>query len=442
MSSPSKAFFFHCRKTSYHADTWIELKKSVSALFQIRACLRYQTEGLEAVSDVASISRVSLYLQSSWSTTELKSGGRTHVSDGDESNEEKLSEKESSSQSSYNPSSQSSSTEIVTSHKPIYSYLTSAGIEQYTRPTKSSQWMIGEVDLTEKFLEYRALIVDNARKMGILSQVDQLALNFIYLISNNSKSGNLMDGDVNTKVSNDLAVVYRDVYHDILRAYSSNYSTDCVNENTYVHDALQPLLKAYFPNDDVICREGANGTIKASSSRKQKFNSNSHGRKGNCSVKTNDGCLSQLVLLVEAKSPLNTTSNDLFVACWLKAIAAESLPWICTINGDRYDVGFVEFAKNFTASKAQKDRVKLILEGKETLNTVFKVIGKYVPDIEFYTLQIAGLKGHLISTTLQSNGLYTVQNINNRIRFPLTKYSMLYIKLFIHLGRYIQSRKI
>ena len=130
------------------------------------------------------------------------------------------------------------------------------------------------------------------------------------------------------------------------------------------------------------------------------------------------------------------------MACWLKAIAAESLPWICTINGDRYDVGFVEFAKNFTASKAQKDRVKLILEGKETLNTVFKVIGKYVPDIEFYTLQIAGLKGHLISTTLQSNGLYTVQNINNRIRFPLTKYSMLYIKLFIHLGRYIQSRKI
>ncbi|RCH84703.1 hypothetical protein CU097_004303 [Rhizopus azygosporus] len=93
---------------------------------------------------------------------------------------------------------------------------------------------------------------------------------------------------------------------------------------------------------------------------------------------------------------------------------------ICTINGNRYDVGFVEFAKNFTASKAQKDRVKLILEGKEALNTVFKVIGKYVPDIEFYTLQIAGLKGHLISTTLQSNGLYTAQNINNRIRFPLT----------------------
>ncbi|KAG1169069.1 hypothetical protein G6F70_008704 [Rhizopus microsporus] len=423
-------FLCHCgKKTSYHADTWIELKKSVSALFQIRACLRYQTEGLEAVSDVASISRVSLYLQSSWSTTELKSGGRTHVSDGDESNEEKLSEKESSSQSSYNPSSQSSSTEIVTSHKPIYSYLTSAGIEQYTRPTKSSQWMIGEVDLTEKFLEYRALIVDNARKMGILSQVDQLALNFIYLISNNSKSGNLMDGDVNTKVSNDLAVVYRDVYHDILRAYSSNYSTDCVNEDTYVHDALQPLLKAYFPNDDVICREGANGTIKASSSRKQKFNSDSHGRKGDCSVKTNDGCLSQLVLLVEAKSPLNTTSNDLVkLGKCLKNVVDK-----LDEDGVRdvfslYDVGFVEFAKNFTASKAQKDRVKLILEGKETLNTVFKVIGKYVPDIEFYTLQIAGLKGHLISTTLQSNGLYTVQNINNRIRFPLTKY--------------IQSRKI
>ncbi|PHZ07184.1 uncharacterized protein RHIMIDRAFT_131422 [Rhizopus microsporus ATCC 52813] len=103
------------------------------------------------MSDVATMSRVSLSLQSSWSTTELKSGGSTHVSDGDEFNEEKLSEKESSSQSSYNPSSQSSSTEIVTSRKPIYSYLIGADIEQYIRPTKPSQWIIGEVDLTEKF---------------------------------------------------------------------------------------------------------------------------------------------------------------------------------------------------------------------------------------------------------------------------------------------------
>ncbi|PHZ07185.1 uncharacterized protein RHIMIDRAFT_131423 [Rhizopus microsporus ATCC 52813] len=78
-----------------------------------------------------------------------------------------------------------------------------------------------------------------------------------------------------------------------------------------MHDALQPLLKAYFPNDDIICREGANGTIKASSSRKQKFDPDSHGRKGDCSVKTNDGCLNQLILLVEVKPPRNTTSNDL-----------------------------------------------------------------------------------------------------------------------------------
>ncbi|CEG64080.1 hypothetical protein RMATCC62417_01117 [Rhizopus microsporus] len=98
---------------------------------------------------------------------------------------------------------------------------------------------------------------------------------------------------------------------------------------------------------------------------------------------------------------------------------------ICSINGDWYDVGFVEFAKKFIASKAQKDSVRLILEGKEALNTVFKVIGKYVSDIEFYTLQIAGLKGHLISITLQSNGLYTAQNINNQIRFPLTNNDIL-----------------
>ena len=62
------------------------------------------------MSDVATMPHVSLSLQSSCPTTVLKSGGRTHVSNGDESNEEKLNKKESSSQSSYNLSSQSSST--------------------------------------------------------------------------------------------------------------------------------------------------------------------------------------------------------------------------------------------------------------------------------------------------------------------------------------------
>ncbi|KAI8642036.1 hypothetical protein BD408DRAFT_432789 [Parasitella parasitica] len=35
---------------------------------------------------------------------------------------------------------------------------------------------------------------------------------------------------------------------------------------------------------------------------------------------------------------------------------------ISSINEEKYDVDFAEFAKNFSATKAQKDRVKLILE--------------------------------------------------------------------------------
>lgn len=92
---------------------------------------------------------------------------------------------------------------------------------------------------------------------------------------------------------------------------------------------------------------------------------------------------------------------------------------ICSINNKKYDVGFGEFAKNFSAPKARKDRTKLILEGKEALNTLFKIVNNYTPKVEFYTLQIAGLKGNLISTCLQDDGLYVSQNVSTRIRFPL-----------------------
>lgn len=60
------------------------------------------------------------------------------------------------------------------------------------------------------------------------------------------------------------------------------------------------------------------------------------------------------------------------------------------------------------------------MESKENLNIIFKSTRKYIPKVEIYSLQIAGLKGHLISTTLHENGLYTAQNIDRRIRFPLS----------------------
>ncbi|CAO3651147.1 unnamed protein product [Mucor hiemalis] len=92
---------------------------------------------------------------------------------------------------------------------------------------------------------------------------------------------------------------------------------------------------------------------------------------------------------------------------------------ICSINSKKYDVGFGEFAKYFSAPKARQNRTKLILEGKEALNTIFKIVNNYTVKVVFYTFHIAGLKGNLISTCLQDDGLYVSQNVSSRIRFPL-----------------------
>lgn len=79
---------------------------------------------------------------------------------------------------------------------------------------------------------------------------------------------------------------------------------------------------------------------------------------------------------------------------------------------------FLFFASSLPKTSYHRKLKKI--ESKEALNVVFKVTQSYNKDIEFYGLQIDGLKGHMISTKLEKNGLYTSQNVDTRIRFPLT----------------------
>lgn len=90
----------------------------------------------------------------------------------------------------------------------------------------------------------------------------------------------------------------------------------------------------------------------------------------------------------------------------------------CCIANNYYDNGLIEFAKSFTAIKAKNDRIKPILESKEGSNVIFKILDEFRPNTQFFSLQLAGLKGNMLSTTLNDDGLYTTSNIGGRIRIP------------------------
>ncbi|KAI9256074.1 hypothetical protein EDC94DRAFT_650468 [Helicostylum pulchrum] len=83
----------------------------------------------------------------------------------------------------------------------------------------------------------------------------------------------------------------------------------------------------------------------------------------------------------------------------------------CCIANNYYDNGLIEFAKSFTAIKAKNDRIKPILESKEGSNVIFKILDEFRPNTQFFSLQLAGLKGNMLSTTLNDDGLYTTSNI-------------------------------
>jgi hypothetical protein len=91
---------------------------------------------------------------------------------------------------------------------------------------------------------------------------------------------------------------------------------------------------------------------------------------------------------------------------------------VTTVNSKKHDVGVSEFARVFKSDKAKNDRIKLILESKENLN-IYKATGKPKDfNLNVYGLQVAGLKGHMISTSIEEDKLYLSSHITHQMRFP------------------------
>ncbi|KAI8138220.1 hypothetical protein BJV82DRAFT_632179 [Fennellomyces sp. T-0311] len=247
------------------------------------------------------------------------------------------------------------STEIKVASCIAYSYLEGQGLEEYHRPKNARKWMVDNTDLTASFLAYRESIVTRAKLIDDLTVFDRLVLNFVCLISDASrltcglnktfwdlciKSAkrelNPLDEThviwchrINEAARNsikaaktvlrrwcqddetEIAERYQDIYRELLKAYSEVFSTDDINEDTYIQSALLPILRTYFTNSTMIRTEGANSVVKASRNRRRQINSDAKGRKGDFSVYTCQGPQSQLVFIMECKPPRTKKSDDM-----------------------------------------------------------------------------------------------------------------------------------
>ncbi|KAF7725652.1 hypothetical protein EC973_009459 [Apophysomyces ossiformis] len=235
-------------------------------------------------------------------------------------------------------------------------YLVGAGLESYKLPSNAVKWIVDKVDITGEFLGYRDKVVRASQQLKEISVYDQLALNFIFFISDTAPIGHFIQPStwdtvikaVKTECSlksiaeddahwcvklnsaarkgngyakavlrqwrvaqqEEPSILYQDIYDQLLKAYSDPFFVECLNEDTFVQQALLPILKTFFPNSRLIYAEGANGVIRASRERKQAFEPDSEGKKADFSIHTLDGDKSQLLLLVECKAPRSTSSDD------------------------------------------------------------------------------------------------------------------------------------
>ncbi|KAL1931534.1 hypothetical protein VTP01DRAFT_9677 [Rhizomucor pusillus] len=269
----------------------------------------------------------------------------------------------------------------------LYDYLVGAGALTYTEPEDAVRVdSSSDADLTGAFQSYRDRVVSAAREYRVLSMAQWLALNFILLVSNSPRfTGNVeteileialkavrkeqglelvedtdilwcqklnqaarcsrddakeilaqWERDGNDSVSSRR---YRDVYRELLKAYSDGYDTSQVNEDTYVKDTLVPILRTYFENSSLITTAGV---IRGSRVRRQAVEPLSEGRKADFSVHSCDEDDSQVLLLVECKPPSTAGSDDLTTSMneAIKAGADDLHVQVCGIvcHGHRCDV--------------------------------------------------------------------------------------------------------
>ncbi|CAG8614229.1 11295_t:CDS:10, partial [Diversispora eburnea] len=205
-----------------------------------------------------------------------------------------------------------------------YDWFTGPGIKKSELSEGAKKWVIGTLDVSNLLLEYRDMSIQKASDNKIDEIAEILSLNHIFLFEQNVSSGiSLMIEPESLKIISDNIknefTPYQMSDDDILRCYkmaktASEDFEKCksllrkwqkeldddqedlileifesmqvfakIENDTFVHEVFEPVIKTFFRNINFKC-EWSTDVLEASAHRKRKFDPSLQGRKADFSV--------------------------------------------------------------------------------------------------------------------------------------------------------------
>ncbi|KAL9538353.1 hypothetical protein MBANPS3_010998 [Mucor bainieri] len=89
-------------------------------------------------------------------------------------------------------------------------------------------------------------------------------------------------------------------------------------------------------------------------------------------------------------------------------------------KSELYDISHIELGKAVTTTKVKDDHMKIVLEGQAIMNNIILSFPFIAPNmLNIYCMQLCGLKGDVILTTMRKKKQYVADRVDERLRVPL-----------------------
>ncbi|CAI2173452.1 16406_t:CDS:2 [Funneliformis geosporum] len=138
-------------------------------------------------------------------------------------------------------------------------------------------WVIGKVDISKIYMEFRISIIQKCKSKEILSTDEELTLNHIFLFQEENPQGlheyfddepwQCIFSENSTSTHHNTSPAYFRVDR-----YQSSFVKNNENEDTHSHNYVGPVIKPFFPEGKKMNIDWANKTTKSSAQVMKQFN--------------------------------------------------------------------------------------------------------------------------------------------------------------------------
>ncbi|KAF0509348.1 hypothetical protein F8M41_018588 [Gigaspora margarita] len=218
-----------------------------------------------------------------------------------------------------------------------------------------SKWILDGTNISDLFFQFRKFSITKALNEKIERSSEILAINHIFLMHDSENDGHIIDRKLWDSAiqqiyqeyplpdlpdnwlpkCNEMAEMARndfknnksllrnwyqltdkesdyiifDVFHNVLNMYTLSGTMEDLNEDSFVHKVLSPIISPFFKDSFEFSSVWANETLDSSAYRKKSFDPSLEGREPDFAVYTYANQEKENLLIVEVKSSKRASSN-------------------------------------------------------------------------------------------------------------------------------------